>query len=238
VIWKILSAELPGFEDNCAGVEATKVQLDISGPESRSETVECSFGQRAFNVLPPGDYTVKGTLLDASDQPVTRGLATASFTIGSADVQAVLDFAMDDFLREDYTGDWLYKLTWNGVLTCTGASPPVTKTTIRLERDGEVLIDGKGVAVDGSVEKDCLPASEIAAGVTGLPWGHATLTVTGLDAEGTPQFMEEFPTFVGPGWNSVFMFDVNSLQPDAGPVDAGLVDAGVVDAGEPDAATP
>jgi cysteine-rich repeat protein len=235
VIWKILGSELPGFEENCPGVEAQRIRLEITGPDSRSEEVDCSFGQRSYTVLPPGDYTVKGTLYDGAGQPLTRGLATTSFTIENADVQAQLDFAMEDFLRDDYVGNWMYKFMWNGVLTCAGASPPVAATTIRLERDGEPLVDGKGVPVDGTTPLECYDVSEIAESVVGLPWGHATLTVTGLDADGVEQFREEFPTFVGAGAsNAVFTYDVNSVLPDAGPPDAGPADP--ADAGPPDAA--
>jgi cysteine-rich repeat protein len=236
IIWTMITKEVAGFSETCTGVSAAKIRLDITGPMPSTRDVDCNYSQTTVRALAPGDYEVKGTLLDSMDRPLTRGLSTVAFVIPQAPtgspVQATVDFAMDDFLRTDYQGDWFYKLSWAGALTCSTAVPPVLKTSIRLERDGQAIVSGKGVTIDGLTPTDCIEG-EHAPAINKLPWGPADLIVTGLDASGTPRFRETFTTFIGAGIvNPALAYDVDSLAPDAGVADAGAPDAPIT----PDAA--
>ena len=166
---------------------------------------------------------------------LTKGISMTSFVIPEvppgAPVQVTLNFPFEDFLRTDYVGNWFYSLTWAGQAMCAAAMPPVVKTSLRLERGGQSIVSADGVSVDGT-PKACVDGSNEV--INKLPWGPANLTVIGLDASGTPQFQETFPTFIGAGiLNPTLKFDVDSLAPDAGVPDAGVPDA-AIDAG-PDA---
>ncbi len=232
VIWKLASQELPGFEENCTGVKASKIELVIVGPMNITETIDCSFSQYPFTALTPGSYTVTGRLFDSADQLLTKGQAQAGFEITNADVQVTLNFPFTDFERTDYRGDWFYRFKWGGAATCATATPAVAMARVRIARAGTPVVDESGTPVDGLVPGPCYDFTEqFAHAINDLPWGPAELTVTGLDSGGIAQFEETFPTFIGAGiTNPVLEYDVNSLAPDAGGPDAGVVDAAGPDA--------
>jgi cysteine-rich repeat protein len=227
IIWTMLGDELDGFYENCSGVAASDVHLTIAGPLPFDMNISCSLSPYMITALMPGEYTVTGTLLDSAGHPLTNGQTTTTFSISGAasgtPVQVRLDFPYTDFVRTDYTGDWFYLPTWGGK-TCSMATPPVTKTTVRIERGGTPVKSKEGVAIDGTMELDCFegPASKAPA-VNHLPWGPADVVITGLDATGTPAFSATFSTWVGAGiQNPTFAYDVQSLAPDAGVPDAGV----------------
>ena len=72
--------------------------------------------------------------------------------------------------------------------------------------------------LDGSVAAPCVPSTiSLAERANALPFGPATVDVTGTDAAGTARFEGSFDTFVGAGTaNPVLTFDVQT------PVDAGV----------------
>ena len=86
--------------------------------------------------------------------------------------------------------------------------------------------------LDGTASGECVSFIDTSPqSALDVPFGPATFRVVGLDNVGTPQFDEEFDTFIGSGtFNPEYEFDVNSLTPDAGVPDAGTTDAGVPDA--------
>jgi cysteine-rich repeat protein len=232
IIWTMLAHEAEGFSENCSGVAASTVHLVVEGPLPSTRDIECNYSQYMVNALAPGEYTVTGTLLDGAGNPITNGQTRTTFSIAGAPtgtpVQVRLDFPFADFTRTDYTGDWFYTVTWGGVANkCSAATPPVVKTRVRLERDGQVIKSKEGTPVDGSTPVACYEGDAAhAPAINHLPWGPADVVITGLDATDTPQFEASFETFVGAGIsNPTMIFDVNSLTPDAGPPDAGVPDA-------------
>jgi cysteine-rich repeat protein len=241
IVWTIAAQEAPGFSETCGGVGANEIDLAFTGPTSFTATVDCNFGQTPFAALAAGAYTVRATLYDVVGEErvaLTNGDASAQFTITNADVTATIDIPFADFIVAK-TGTYFFRIKWGGAGTCTGATPPVAKHVLRLERDGTPLpgLTDEGDPIDGSAPGVCRPFTEqFPQAVNGLAWGPATMTITGLDASDTPQFMETFDTFVGAGpANPDAVLDVNSLAPDAGPPDAALPDAALPDAAGPDA---
>jgi cysteine-rich repeat protein len=236
VKWTLVAQEVPGFSESCLGVGASKVRLDLAGPVAAQQESECGLAEMTFRALVPGTYTVTGTLLDGMGMPVTKGTAVAGFTIAGSDQSITLNFPMSDFNRS-YHGTYLVRLSWGGADTCGGAVPPVTETSIRLERDIMPIMSMGGMVIDGATPVPCLDANgQSSYSFPGLPWGKAKLVVTGWDALGQAQFQESFDTFVGAGpANPTFELDVQSLAPDAGPPDAGPADAGASDAATADA---
>jgi cysteine-rich repeat protein len=237
MVWSLIGVEYPGFEETCIGVGASQAEFVFSGVgEPRTERVQCDFTETWFQDFDDGTYTVTGTLFDATDAAITKGQATAQFTVNGRDVDPVeIDFAFGDFTGS-YTGNFYFRVWWGGVDSCDGAAPPVTQQVLRLERDG-VPIPGAtdvGDPIDGSAPAPCRPANPNLGSsqkVIGIPWGPARLIIEGRDASGMAQFQESFDTFVGAGVaNPEYAFDVNSLAPDAGPADAAIPDAGVPDA--------
>jgi len=225
IVWTMITKAVAGFSETCTGVTAARIHLEIAGPQPSALDFPCDYSQTTVRALAPGNYVVTGTLFDAMDRPLTRGKSKAEFVMpvdpSGPPVQAIVDFAMDDFVRSDYEGDWFYKLSWAGKKKCSAAEPPVVKTSIRLERDGHAIVSGKGVTIDGLSPMDCYEGQHAPA-INKLPWGPAQLVVTGLDASGTPQFQETFTTFIGAGiLNPALEYDVDSLAPDAGVPDAG-----------------
>jgi cysteine-rich repeat protein len=232
VSWTLVGQEVPDFKENCSGVGAASIKLEMSGADTATEEVECSFFQLTLTGLSPGQYQVKGTLLDSLGEPLTMGNSVTGFTIASTDVQTTLNFPFADFVGS-YNGNWFHRFKWDAVDTCAAAVPPLAMTRIRLERGGQAIMDTAGVAVDGLTPLACVDfTAGFASSINNLPWGPARAIITGLDSGGTPQFAETFDTFVGAGVaNDPFEYDVNSLAPDGGPPDAAVPDAALPDAG-------
>lgn len=237
VVWTLVSQELPGFNETCGGVMASEIELHLVGPGTDvTERSACSDGQRFFVALADGEYTVNGRLYDSAGAAVTTGVAQTTFAVTGADVSATLDFPYADFTRQ-YMGDYFFRVRWAGADMCAAALPPVTQHVLRLERGGVALagMTNNGDPIDGSAPGMCRDAAttvnQFPQSINDLPWGPAEMTVEGLDATGTPQFRETFPTFVGAGLaNPELQLDVNSLAPDAGVPDAAPVDATATDA--------
>jgi cysteine-rich repeat protein len=249
VKWSLLANEAPMFNQNCTGVQASKIQLVLNGPDAMTQpqTIKngCTDFQYPFGGLKPGSYTITATLFDATGAALTKGMTSANFTITNADVEVDLDFQLGDFSMS-YMGNYFFRTKWGGADTCTGAMPPVTQQIVKLEEGGSLVAMAKtdnGEPADGVTPGPCRAANmsveEFPQKINMIPWGPAKITVTGLDSGGTPQFMKSFDTFVGAGIsNPEIILDVQSLAPDAGPMpdapiaapDAGPIDAGVHDA--------
>jgi hypothetical protein len=201
---------------------------------------DCGEGQYLLRALTPGDYSVTGTILDASGNPLTNGMTKVDFAIPASagtPTQVVIDFPFKDFVK-DYTGNFYYLFRWGDdpgsnssdpppAATCAAALPPVVTRSVRLERGGHPLTDSTGLVIDGVTPGPCVDPS-IPPQFPGLKWGPADLIIVGFDAASTPRFQETFHTFVGAGIaTQVLTYDVDSLAPDAGPPpDAAPPDAG------------
>lgn len=244
VDWSFIS---PEFNEGCGGIDATHVQLDVTGPTASSLRLGCGDSQHMYLALAPGEYTVAGQvwrvdlLGQLPDEAVTN-VVTTPFTVtdppsAPPPLMVPLVFAFEDFL-ESYTGKYYFKLRWGGVDTCAAAVPPVARHRLLLERDGAPLdgLTDAGDRIDGTSPGPCRDFADT-QNVDGLPWGPAMLHIVGLDADGVARFEGSFETFVGAGVsNPVLELDVPSNAPDAGVPDAGPPDAAPADAGPVDAA--
>jgi len=225
--WSIMTAELEGFAFNetCMPVGADLVELELEGPKPDTETFSCQDGQTILIGLPPGEYSVRGTLLQEDRMTgdrtaVTNGETTTTFRFEEEDTTVDLDFPYGHFLNS-YMGSYYFKTSWAGMRACAQASPPVKDIKVRIERDGQPVtgVTGDGMPLDGSAAGSCRDFVESPYFANDLMWGPATITITGMDATGMEQFRDSYPTFVGAGRsNPEFQFDVRSLglTPDAG----------------------
>jgi cysteine-rich repeat protein len=240
VSWTIVGVQYPGFAETCGGVEAQTISITVDGPSPSTTSVACSNYQLKLADIKAGDYTVSAKLWGDMDAgtALTKGMAKTTFTIaaGQQPVMASMDFPYEDFVRTDYTGDFYFATRWGGSMTCAGATPPVASQELLLERGGTPLVDTNSLPLDGSTSA-CVDASSSTTELAKhLPWGPATMTITGLDASGTPRFTGTYQTFVGADLaNPTLTFDVPSLVPDAGVPDA-QPDATLADATTTDAA--
>jgi cysteine-rich repeat protein len=212
IMWTLVANEVPGFSESCLSLGATKVKLELSGTMSFTQEVDCGLSELTLKAPPAGPYLVKGTLLDSMGMAITKGLAMANFTVAGADQDVMLDFPAADFDRL-YNGTYLWRSKWGGATTCATATPQVVMTTIRLERGGQPLKTQSGVTLDGLTATPCLDfTGQMAGSFTGVPWGSATVIITGLDGTGTKRFEATLPTFVGAGVvNPTYEFDVPPL---------------------------
>jgi hypothetical protein len=226
--WFLMTEELDTFDFNetCLGVGADLVKLEISGARAVSETFACQDGQTILMGLPVGDYTITATLLEEDDltgerTPLTGGQTTSEFSFDETDVTADVIFAFGDFLR-GYRGSYYFKASWAGTRMCAQANPPVARVRVRLERDRQPLggMTSDGMPLDGSATGSCKDFMGSPYLANDLPWGPATISVSGLDVGDREQFAGSWDTFIGAGRsNPEFQFDVDSLglAPDAGP---------------------
>jgi cysteine-rich repeat protein len=230
VHWQFVATEFPGYPGaNCSGLEASRVDLMLTGPKIVMTTASCSDAQVKLSSLPLGDYTIKAAAFDAIGNALTLGHATKTFTAGGQSQNVFIDFPFEDFTHA-YTGTFYFTTKWSGATTCDGATPPVAKERVRLERGGVALAGAThdGTPLDGSQTGAChdfdLASAQFA---NDLAWGPAMLTVTGEEADGTVAFTQTTQTFVGPGLSTfIAQVDVPSILPDAGVPDAPIADAG------------
>jgi cysteine-rich repeat protein len=232
--WEFNKNEAPMFTgDSCLDLRVSTVEVEVTGPVTRSSSETCSLRQVVFTDLPAGTYVVRVTPRNAGDESLVTAPIEATVPYNGQDLihEVVVPY---DAWSGTYDGTFYFRVLWAGA-DCSAAAPPVAAHRLLLEAGGapvSVLTDD-GDALDGSATGACRTiAEDFPQSAQAVPWGPATFTITGYDSGGTPQFEETFDTFVGAGPNNPeYEFDVNSLTPDAGVPDAGVPDAGVPDAG-------
>jgi cysteine-rich repeat protein len=237
VHWQFLVGEFDGFDgETCLGVGAATVTLMITGPKTVTQTTDCSLAQIKLSSLPAGVYTVNAVALDAGGASLTMGLASETFTVGNQTQDVYVTFRFDDFTRA-YTGTFYFSVRFGGA-ACAGAVVPVARERVAMVRGGAPLSGATvdGIPIDGSLAGACPAETASAQSVNDLPWGPATITITGEDTEGTVLYQGTFGTFVGAGAsNGTAAFDLTLVAPlpDAPvpSIDAPelVVDAGVSD---------
>ena len=245
--WRLLTGELDGFEESCGGVNATHVDLSLTGPTPLEQRFMCATGQTLLTGLGSGDYEARITLVRVDDltgdeTTLTRALASTAFPWEQRDGQIIVEVPFNDFL-ESYNGSWYFRPRWGdtGAGTCEGTG--VVSYDLRLERDGATIgtATNDGLPLDGSATGPCEDfAAEFSPVANGIPWGPAEATLRGYDAEGAVIYRGTVPTFVGAGASNPDLELVvpSTDRPDAAPVDAAPPDAASPDAASPDAAAP
>ncbi len=203
--------------DACSDVGAFNVHVDVTNVDDPSiiESMEkgCSEGQLTFLDLPPGMYSVAVTPLDPDGAPLVGAAIAGQVLAGTSgeNTEVTVNVPYTAWSRT-YTGQFLFRLSWAG-MSCAAALPvPVVKQTLRLTAGGAIVAatNDMGQRMDGTDPRPCRPLTEpFAQFVQGLPFGPATLLVTGTDSADVVRFQHQFDTFVGAGtFNPTFTFDV------------------------------
>jgi hypothetical protein len=210
--WTLIATQYPGFNETPLGVGARYVKLDLSGASQQSFTFDAQNSQAKLSSLPVGHYLVVGTLLDASNTPITKGMAHVEFDANGTTNNLVIDFPYEDFINP-YTGTYYWSVNWGGSTTCAAALPTglLTKQRVTLTRGGVVIpaTTTGGEMLDGTLFGCQDTAPDQAA--SGLPWGPAKITISGEDDSGHVYYYGSFDTFVGADIsNPSFAYTVNS----------------------------
>lgn len=220
-----------GFSgDSCIETGTRSVVVEISGPVTQRVTEQCPKRQVVFFELPPGQYQVAVTPLDENDNALVKAPAVQTLALAGKSVQFDVNVPFDAWAPA-YKGLFLFRLKWGGQ-TCAIAMPRVTSQQLLLKVGAQVvrLRSDSGQLMDGSDIKPCREfTAEVPQSVAEVPFGPATLAVTGRDSNGRAVFEHTFETFVGVGQiNPTLEFDLPApMMPmvDAAPADAAPSDA-------------
>lgn len=247
VKWEFNADAVPGFTfDGCIDVGASQVEVSLTGgglvmPDVRRGN--CADRQIAFSDLAAGQYTATVTPLDSAGASLVTVAPTATFaanTVPGTTEEHVVIVPPAAWSRP-MTGTFFFMLRWAG-MRCPDAAPPVTTQLVTLTLAGGPTSQQANVnsqtfpvyRLDGTQPVGCVP-SEVsqAEAAPMVPFGPATITVSGRDTAGVEWFRGSFDTFVGAGTsNPILTFDVQSTvdagidaptdAPDDAPVDAGV----------------
>ncbi|MBE7448757.1 MAG: hypothetical protein HS111_07675 [Kofleriaceae bacterium] len=251
VKWEFNAMAAPGFTaDGCIDVGASRVRIELSrpqaGPVPDAQEVGCSMRQVTYSELAAGTYTAALTPLDSDGQSLVTAPVSAEVAANTVynTVTETLIVVPPTAWARPMTGTFFYLLRWGGV-DCAAAAPPVATQTVTLTVNGTVVAQQANVGstvypvyrLDGSQPVTCvLSTPSLAEAARMVPFGHATLAVSGRDSGGTEWFRHTFETFVGAGVsNPILTFDVPSIidagvdAPTDAPTDA-AIDGGVEDA--------
>lgn len=224
VKWKLNHYPELLFEgDTCQDVGARTARVELAGVDDPTfyevEEVDCSQNQASFLGMPAGNYTALLTPLDAVGNPLVAVASSMPVTVGVPGSESSVTILVPyESWTSTYTGTLLFRLAWGGA-SCEAAVPNVATQTLTLMVDGGTIVTtvvtDSGQRLDGTDPQPCRPNTEpFAQFAEGLPFGPATLTVTGSDAGGTLAFEHTFDTFIGAGKNNpTIMFDVAALPP-------------------------
>jgi hypothetical protein len=215
VKWRFHEYPQWGFlADTCLDLGVTDVRVEalhVDDPDVYFVAdKQCGEGQATLLRLPEGTYDVAVTPLDDAGNPAVtepaRGQAIAG--VPGVPTETVINVGHTAWTRA-FTGTFLFELSWGG-LPCETAA--VATQNLKLLIGGQPvdkLVDN-GLRLDGSEDRPCRShTEEFAQYVEDLPFGPATLVVTGKDAMGSMRFERQFETFVGVGQNNpTLMFDV------------------------------
>lgn len=204
--------------DACSDLQVFQVKVDVVNLADptivATMTKGCSEGQLTFLGLAPGMYGVDVTPLDINGAPsVTAAVHGEVLAAESnASSQLLVKVPYTSWIGP-YTGTFLFHLTWGGGMTCTDVA--VATQVLKLTAGGSVvaLVTDSNQKVDGTDPKACrMTVGTFPQSIDGVPFGPATLEVTGRDAGGVDVFHGSFETFVGAAkFNPTFTFDVPAM---------------------------
>jgi cysteine-rich repeat protein len=234
ITWGINANAVPGFNsDQCSSDEVLEsgknglMQLRFDGPTSMTKTYPCSNGGVLEANLMPGDYTIGGTILEATPVaggppttvPITSEVTqTVSIMTNQVPLaQTALNFDIAKFTRT-YRGFLFFQVAnYGGALTCENAM--VDKQRFTLRRGGQILrVTTKGDATtpgqltDGVATGACridIAGTTQVQTIEDLEWGPVEMQAEGLDASGAVKYCSRTPLFVGAGRaNPIFALSV------------------------------
>ncbi|MBA3395390.1 MAG: hypothetical protein H0T89_22270 [Deltaproteobacteria bacterium] len=208
VKWRFHEYPQWGFlADTCLDLGVTMVRVEainVADPAAYFMLDKgCGEGQATFLRLPEGTYDIAVTPLDETGAPAVSAPARGQVVAGlpGAPIETTINVPHDVWTRA-YTGTFLFKLSWNG-MACEPAA--VATQTLKLMIDGAVVNErlDNNQKLDGTDDKPCRSFTEpFAQFVADLPFGPATIAVTGKDIDGLTKFDHEFETFIGVGQNN------------------------------------
>lgn len=218
-----------GFDsDTCSELQVDKVRVEVGGITDTTvydlREVACPEGQATFSDLPVQAYNVTVTPLDIDGNSLvnTPGSGMVDAAGPGARNEVSINVQYESWARS-YTGQFLFKLTWQGVSCGPGSIDPliVTQHNLTLTINGVVVaqrtMNPPSQPLDGSTDIPCVPSTGMPLTVQGVTWGPGTLHVVGKNAADEVLGDHTFDTFVGAGmFNPTLTFDSPAL------VDAGM----------------
>jgi cysteine-rich repeat protein len=209
-----LKDEAMGYPSaGCSDLGASKQHVVLAGPDPMDMTIDCNMSSYILNDVTPGDYTATVTLLDGSGMPLTNPVSSMPGTaVKGQMINLMVNFALKDFIKQDYTGTLYFKPEWGVASTsCTMASPVVTGYGVTLRNKAGQLVSGMSTgnrALDGTSGPCFVPsANGTPEAVANLTWGHYSLSFTGY-AGGELAYCKTFDVFSGPGTADVMTYDL------------------------------
>jgi hypothetical protein len=209
--------------DSCVDFGALRVHVDAVDPTGlvvASQEDDCGAGQVTFTGLPEGTYTMSVTPLGSGGVAVVNAPTSASVAAGTfgANTEVTTYVPWTAWLGT-YTGTFLFRISWNG-MSCADVTPPIMTQVLTLMSNGQP-VDGmtdNGQRLDGTDPRPCRALGEaFPQSATNLPFGPATLIVTGRDPQDHMAFQHRFDTFIGAGiTNPTITYDLPPTPPDAG----------------------
>jgi cyclic lactone autoinducer peptide len=217
VKWRFHEYPEWGFlADTCIDLGVAMVRVEavhVDMPEIYFSAInQCGEAQQTFLRLPEGTYDIVVTPLDELGNPAVTVSARGQVVAGVPGIptETTINVPHTAWTRT-YTGTFYFRLSWAG-MACEPAA--VVSQNLKLMIGGEVVDPNKrldnGQKLDGTDDQPCRShTDEFAQFAQELPFGPATLVVTGKDALGAMTYEHSFDTFIGAGQNNpTITFDV------------------------------
>jgi hypothetical protein len=215
------SDDLGFFGDNCIDVGGETVEVHFVGPGTdETKSAPCLDGAVKFRDMPAGMYSATVSVFDEAERLLTTAPVPFMIIFSGGTAEEVEVIIPPDAWLADYLGNFFFRVSFDGA-SCEDAVPAVVDNILLLELDGVPYtgVTDAGHSVDGSTAVPCRSLTEATAqALLDVPFGFATMTVTGLDAGGSVVYQGSFETFVGAGiTNPELRFDAPApIPPDAG----------------------
>ncbi|MDA3864335.1 MAG: hypothetical protein PF689_10760 [Deltaproteobacteria bacterium] len=190
--------------DNCGDVEATRVNVAVTGPEEfyHEEQVSCNSMEVLLyddkcDRFPSGNYTAQIVFLNSDATAISNPLSAMTNVVTNTQsnkIEIISD--LDDFLNE-YTGTLYADFLWGGK-SCENADPSVTQVNLQFYDNDQNHLS------DFDYEDSCIDSKDI----NDLPAGDLIVRITGT-TDGTEIYCGDFPFKNGAGIiNIPIEFDV------------------------------
>lgn len=221
VKWRFNADAAPGFmQDGCNDTRTSRVTVTLT-PGDITLDAMCSNFQVTFSDLPPRVYTATLTPLDSDGNSLVTAPVTAELAaLADGNAEVTINVPPEAWIGP-YTGTFFFTVRWAPDSGCVAAG--VTQQVITLAVDGAVVtqMTTTGQSLDGDPPGPCVePDNPSPQAALTVPFGPATIEISGLDMVGTAIHVGSFDTFVGAGpSNPTLEFVVPSIY-DAMPIDA------------------